>query len=180
MPHNNNVRRFSASSINRVQMLFRCVANSPLEPSRITPPRISSVFLSVPLCVTSADTSARRVRVGAASRTSPARRAPTSAGRFSTLLATISLLRSAFHHTVQPRLGSLLGAQMPRTATFRTDLDSRHWSVPSAHHPRARPNGMSLASLTTEAPNHALPRTRPSRRGCNPTPSWAGSLSLGR
>ena len=22
--------------------------------------------------------------------------------------------------------------------------------------------------------------TRPSRRGCNPTPSWAGSLSLGR
>ena len=156
MPHNNNVRRFSASSINRVQMLFRCVANSPLEPSRITPPRISSVFLSVPLCVTSADTSARRVRVGAASRTSPARRAPTSAGRFSTLLATISLLRSAFHHTVQPRLGSLLGAQMPRTATFRTALDSRHWSVPSAHHPRARPNGMSLASLTTEAPNHAL------------------------
>ena len=29
-------------------------------------------------------------------------------------------------------------------------------------------------------PNHALQRTRPSRRGCNPTPSWAGSLSLGR
>lgn len=28
--------------------------------------------------------------------------------------------------------------------------------------------------------NHALQRTRPSRRGCNPTPSWAGSLSLGR
>ncbi len=29
-------------------------------------------------------------------------------------------------------------------------------------------------------PNHALQRTRPSHRGCNPTPSWAGSLSLGR
>jgi len=29
-------------------------------------------------------------------------------------------------------------------------------------------------------PNHALQRTRPSRPGCNPTPSWAGSLSLGR
>jgi len=27
--------------------------------------------------------------------------------------------------------------------------------------------------------NHALQRTRPSRPGCNPTPSWAGSLSLG-
>ena len=29
-------------------------------------------------------------------------------------------------------------------------------------------------------PNHALQRTRPSRPGCNRTPSWAGSLSLGR
>jgi hypothetical protein len=29
-------------------------------------------------------------------------------------------------------------------------------------------------------PNHALQRTLPSRSGCNPTPSWAGSLSLGR
>ena len=29
-------------------------------------------------------------------------------------------------------------------------------------------------------PNHALQRTRPSRSGCNRTPSWAGSLSLGR
>jgi hypothetical protein len=28
--------------------------------------------------------------------------------------------------------------------------------------------------------NHALQRTRPSRPGCNRTPSWAGSLSLGR
>ena len=28
--------------------------------------------------------------------------------------------------------------------------------------------------------NDALQRTRPSRRGCNRTPSWAGSLSLGR
>src|SRR2546422_11183654 len=28
--------------------------------------------------------------------------------------------------------------------------------------------------------NHALQRIRPSRRGCNRTPSWAGSLSLGR
>src|SRR6266568_4978577 len=28
-------------------------------------------------------------------------------------------------------------------------------------------------------PNHALQRTRPSRSGCNRTPSWAGSLSLG-
>src|SRR5438093_980118 len=27
------------------------------------------------------------------------------------------------------------------------------------------------------SPNHALQRTRPSRPGCNPTPSWAGSLS---
>ena len=29
-------------------------------------------------------------------------------------------------------------------------------------------------------PNHALQRTRPSRSGCNPASSWAGSLSLGR
>ncbi len=28
--------------------------------------------------------------------------------------------------------------------------------------------------------NHALQRTRPSRPGCNRTPSWAGSLSLVR
>ena len=28
--------------------------------------------------------------------------------------------------------------------------------------------------------NHALQRTRPSRPGCNRTPLWAGSLSLGR
>ena len=29
-------------------------------------------------------------------------------------------------------------------------------------------------------PNHALPRTRPSRPGCNRSVSWAGSLSLSR
>ena len=29
-------------------------------------------------------------------------------------------------------------------------------------------------------PNHALQRTRPSRRGCNRGVPWAGSLSLGR
>ena len=29
-------------------------------------------------------------------------------------------------------------------------------------------------------PNHVLQRTRRERRGCNRTPSWAGSLSLGR
>ena len=29
-------------------------------------------------------------------------------------------------------------------------------------------------------PDHALHLTRPSRRGCNRTPSWAGLLSLGR
>ncbi len=29
-------------------------------------------------------------------------------------------------------------------------------------------------------PNYALQRTRPSRSGCNPRASWAGSLSLGR
>jgi len=28
-------------------------------------------------------------------------------------------------------------------------------------------------------PNHALQRTRRERRGCNRTPAWAGSLSLG-
>ena len=33
---------------------------------------------------------------------------------------------------------------------------------------------------STATANHALQRTRPSRPGCNPTPSWAGSLSLGR
>ena len=32
----------------------------------------------------------------------------------------------------------------------------------------------------TDAPNHALQRTRPSRPGCNRTLSRAGSLSLGR
>ena len=31
--------------------------------------------------------------------------------------------------------------------------------------------------VTRTRPNHALQRTRPSRRGCNQTPSWAGSLS---
>src|SRR5258706_8730396 len=35
--------------------------------------------------------------------------------------------------------------------------------------------------MDTQRPNHPLQRlTRPSRRGCNRTPSWAGSLSLGR
>jgi hypothetical protein len=33
---------------------------------------------------------------------------------------------------------------------------------------------------TETRPNHALQRTRPSPPGCNRTPSWAGSLSLGR
>jgi hypothetical protein len=35
-------------------------------------------------------------------------------------------------------------------------------------------------SVMTTRPNHALQRTRLSRPGCNRTPSWAGSLSLGR
>jgi len=34
--------------------------------------------------------------------------------------------------------------------------------------------------MIAQRPNHALQRTRPSRPGCNRTPSWAGSLSLGR
>ena len=34
--------------------------------------------------------------------------------------------------------------------------------------------------LAVVLPNHALQRTRPSRCGCIRTPSWAGSLSLGR
>jgi hypothetical protein len=33
---------------------------------------------------------------------------------------------------------------------------------------------------TAETPNHALQRTRPSRRGCNRSVPWTGSLSLGR
>jgi len=33
---------------------------------------------------------------------------------------------------------------------------------------------------TMSEPNQALQRTRPSRPGCKRTPSWAGSLSLGR
>ena len=44
--------------------------------------------------------------------------------------------------------------------------------------------GRARAQITESAvmkrPNHALQRTRPSRRGCKRTPSWAGSLSLGR
>ena len=39
---------------------------------------------------------------------------------------------------------------------------------------------MSFSLERDRRPNHALQRTRPSRRGCNRTPSWAGSLSLGR
>jgi hypothetical protein len=35
-------------------------------------------------------------------------------------------------------------------------------------------------SMTTLWPNHALQRTRPSRRGCNRSVPRAGSLSLGR
>jgi SAM-dependent methyltransferase len=38
----------------------------------------------------------------------------------------------------------------------------------------------SMFSSSHKRPNHALQRTRPSRSGCNRTPSWAGSLSLGR
>ena len=38
----------------------------------------------------------------------------------------------------------------------------------------------TIRQIKTKRPNHALQRTRPSRPGCNPTPSWAGSLSLGR
>jgi hypothetical protein len=34
--------------------------------------------------------------------------------------------------------------------------------------------------MSTQRPNHALQRTRPSRSGCNPRVSRAGSLSLGR
>ena len=34
--------------------------------------------------------------------------------------------------------------------------------------------------MSTQRPNHALQRTRPSRSGCNPRVLWAGSLSFGR
>ena len=37
-----------------------------------------------------------------------------------------------------------------------------------------------MTTRNSEPPNHPLQRTRPSRRGCNATLSWAGSLSLGR
>jgi len=37
-----------------------------------------------------------------------------------------------------------------------------------------------LSMFDALPPNHALQRTRPSRPGCKRTPSWAGSLSLGR
>jgi len=35
-----------------------------------------------------------------------------------------------------------------------------------------------MTSTRFKSPNHPLQRGRPSRRGCNPTPSWAGSLIL--
>ena len=37
-----------------------------------------------------------------------------------------------------------------------------------------------ICEMTQMLANHALQRTRRGRRGCNRTPSWAGSLSLGR
>jgi len=44
------------------------------------------------------------------------------------------------------------------------------------------PEGLDLPSSAAPAAsfNHALQRTRPSRYGCNPRLSRAGSLSLGR
>ena len=39
---------------------------------------------------------------------------------------------------------------------------------------------LQVESMDEMPPNHALQRTRPSRSGCNPRVSWAGSLSLGR
>ena len=39
---------------------------------------------------------------------------------------------------------------------------------------------LRFGQMRYQSPNHALQRTRPSRHGCNPRVSWAGSLSLGR
>lgn len=39
---------------------------------------------------------------------------------------------------------------------------------------------MGVFQMRPRTPNHALQRTRPERRGCNPGIPWAGSLSLGR
>jgi hypothetical protein len=37
--------------------------------------------------------------------------------------------------------------------------------------------GSAMTDFTHQRPNRALQRTRPSRYGCNRTPSWAGSLT---
>jgi hypothetical protein len=46
-------------------------------------------------------------------------------------------------------------------------------------HTGGAPSPFALVSLGAW-PNHALHLTRPSRPGCNRTPSWAAALSLGR
>ena len=56
----------------------------------------------------------------------------------------------------------------PRLRAFPHPLPQLRFSEPRMDHTRLK------------RPNHALQRTRPSRRGCNRAPSWAGSLSLGR
>ena len=102
------------------------------------------------------------------------------------------------HHSWRYR-GRLLGLAL---AVIARDEDKRlsgrarhranscHWScrhdcvllrsVPSVIVATTIPPQTDRVGAMTKPPNHALQRTRPSRPGCNPTPSWAGSLSLGR
>ena len=46
--------------------------------------------------------------------------------------------------------------------------------------PNQEASQLERTKTIMQTPNHALQVTRPSRPGCNPTPSWPPSLSLGR
>ena len=89
-------------------------------------------------------------------------------------------------------VGSRL-APVPTRRSERTVLISSSDAVADTSAVRLRPFGYDghgrqrlairefmICQFRHTRPNHALQRTRPSARGCNQTPLWAGSLSLGR
>lgn len=76
----------------------------------------------------------------------------------------------------QPRLASTATLPLPLHAAFYSRGDTPDHHSVSQHLDCVSERHMNF----TNAPNHALQRTRRERRGCNPRVLWAGSLSLGR
>ena len=70
----------------------------------------------------------------------------------------------------------------PKPATGPTLAQSLCRIQSEVHTGLAPPLAPNLPKAAAPAAqfNHALQRARPSRPSCKPTPSWAGSLSLGR